>query len=637
MNKIFFAFMIIFLVACSSGGGSQFDVLYKPSDIVSSSTNVEYNGRSTRLVYVANRLGGTVSVLAQDEEKIIDTDRDDDFDDSPLIIGGEPTSLVVQERGTPRVFVADAFHRRIVAYELAETSREDEVAFVPLDLSEDDVAVVSEPLFRNSGRLSNPTLVSLSVTSDVKTEHWDLLFEGDDTGYRVEGSKSGIQTQKAQEGEVFSTDDGAVTFTVKAGGERTTGDDRFRFGTAVLKPLALTGKPVDLIQDENRLFILMNDPPSIASFDLETLSLESTVNLVDTSVLMGEAALVDGRIYVPNLADTTVLGISKENFNDVTEIEVEETCRVVRSDSSGTRLFLMSVDQRKMLRWNLSTESLEEGTPLTDYGYDFIPYVFNDDSFALIPLASGAVDVFDLQNQIRWDARITDDTVQSDTTDSQFFDSGMDSSPELVSVNTRDRITLSEQWQLVFEGVVPGTAGLTGELAGQQLSVAEGTDLEALGIQIGDRIIFESDSEEALVEEVDSPTTLILDISPQNQGDVTFSIRPSGQYIVLGSLSGPQIGRVEEGVSYTSDENEISLTIRGSRSAPTTQGDFFSFYTLDGIDPIRVSGKRGAMRGTAFIRPGETFPTAYLLHQASNAVTAFHLNPYDLYERRTIR
>jgi hypothetical protein len=63
--------------------------------------------------------------------------------------------------------------------------------------------------------------------------------------------------------------------------------------------------------------------------------------------------------------------------------------------------------------------------------------------------------------------------------------------------------------------------------------------------------------------------------------EVTFD-GPAGNWIVEGSLSGEQEGRVWEDQRYVSDEGAISLLIL-SGTAATTDGDQLSFTMEDGI------------------------------------------------------
>jgi hypothetical protein len=159
----------------------------------------------------------------------------------------------------------------------------------------------------------------------------------------------------------------------------------------------------------------------------------------------------------------------------------------------------------------------------------------------------------------------------------------------------------------------------------------------SVGVAAGDHVILSPSGtlEEVEIAEVLTKESLRLATSPSMQGTTTAEIRPSGKYVVIGSLSGPQVGRVQEGVSYTSDDGAIALTIRASRTKPTTRGDYFTFATFEAVTPIFPSSKRDARAISVVTRPGESEPTGYVVFPEENVVSAINLQSLD--ERKTIR
>ncbi|MEZ4846240.1 MAG: hypothetical protein R2877_04630, partial [Bdellovibrionota bacterium] len=97
-----------------------------------------------------------------------------------------------------------------------------------------------------------------------------------------------------------------------------------------------------------------------------------------------------------------------------------------------------------------------------------------------------------------------------------------------------------------------------------------------------------------------------------------------------GSKSGLQTNEVIPGEPYTSDNGEISLRTRPSFAYPETNGDFFSFMTLDPIDPIQINGQSMAVGGIAFSRISDGKPMAYIIQQTNGQVSIVDLGDYKV-------
>jgi hypothetical protein len=274
---------------------------------------------------------------------------------------------------------------------------------------------------------------------------------------------------------------------------------------------------------------------------------------------------------------------------------------------------------------------------LSNIGMTLAPYTFDGKPFGLIPTASGNIELLDLAAQTRVDTNISSRVPQSEAFSATFYDTGVSSAPNLVAINTLDGATRTERWQLVYEGAIPETS-LDATVAADVVSAPAGTFTDA-GIQAGDHVVLDpyGSPEEIAVAQVTDQQNLVLASTPSHQGAVRIEIRVTGTYLAIGSESPPQKNRALEGTPYTSDDGAISLTIRPSRSAPTTRDDYFTFLTTDGIDPILNSSSRLSIAAAVLVRPGDTQPTAYVANAGSDSVSVVHLGQVNPVVRRIIQ
>ncbi|MFH1018669.1 MAG: hypothetical protein V1798_10890 [Pseudomonadota bacterium] len=637
---------LAFLLAGCGSSDAPFFILQAPVDIQASSKDIQFNSRTTRVLYVANQVGGTISVLDQQQERFVDTDTGDDYANSPIAMGGEPSALYVQDRDpAPRVFAADAEHRELWAFDAIPPSDPalNELPHQAVDLGATAVGRNSKPLLQDVGRRSSPNLAQVSVDPALaQSEQWQVRFSEDGANYVVTGSKSGRQTGRATEGKPYATDNGAVSFTITTGGDPTTDGDTFRLGTVVGKPLPLTGRPVDLKSDGSSLFIVMADPPSVAVFDLASLSLSAPVDLADTSgvtPLPGRSAFVNGHLFIPNsaAADAFDVDTTASPTLSVTVLATNIKSFSAAADGVTNFLYLFSPGTRQMARFDLSSSAVASPIRLTDMGRTLVPYTFNGAPFGLIPTISGPLDLLDLTSQQRVDVNPTGRVPQSLALGVQFSDTGPPSTPDLLSIDTVDGVTQAERWQLIYEGVVPGTS-LAATVSADQLTSATATFLSS-GVQAGDHVILDptGSPEEVAITAVASDQTLQLEAQPAHQGSVDIEVRVSGSYLALGSESGAQTRRAFEGTPYTSDSGAIALAIRSSLPNPTTRDDYFTFVTTDGIDPILNGANRWPSAVAVITRPGDTRLTAYVANTNTNGISVIDLSRPDPQLRKLIR
>lgn len=621
---------LFFLFQSCGSSTPEFTPLKKPVAISLSREEVEFKSNVTRFAYVADQFTQSVAVVDTVREEIVDTAEEDDFDFTPIPVGGEPSAIAADDSVSPhRVFVADQLNNRIMAYQIKDFAPDsDIVPYEPVSLGGTLIGSASRPLFKNSGSASSPTLTNIVVSStDAKNESWKLEFKGDGK-YEVTGTESGLQTKLATEGKDYTSDNGEISFFISAGGEESTDGDQFFFGTVVARPLELVSSPVDLLIKNDKMYILTKNTPSIIIFDLATLTIDSTTAIPDADAVPTKMVMNDNDlIYISNLNSNTFFEFNPDTLA-VTGIPSGLSNPIKTIGSRGDQLFLIENADNQMSVWNLDTDSIEKTLNFDDEGSSFIVAAFHDVAFGLISNVSGNVDMVDLDTLKRFDTDLDEKTVFLSP---EFFDVLPESNPQLISVNTVPGVTLNEDWLMTYEAIVPGMIDLTGTFTGDTVTVT-GADFVAAGVKEGDLLTVPTKDKEFEIESIDSATSLTLTTTPTFSGTQSFEIRSNGTYILVGSISGVQQNRVAPGTTYTSDEGQISLKTSLSFDKPETRGDFFSFATADTIDPIIVGSQGVAVAGIYLARLSDGKPVAYILQQTTGQITIVDLFNYNVHK-----
>lgn len=615
---------MVLLLQCG-GSGTPFTPLKKPVSIALSSTSTAFENQITKFVYVVDAFTQSVAVIDTLQEKIIDTYEGDDFDYSPIPVGGEPSAVAIDDESTPyRIYVADRINKQILAYEISGTNQPEDnfVSYKSISLGGAAEGKNSRPLFKDADAASSPTMTNVVVDPVLgKNEAWKLTSDGHGQ-YEVLGTVSGLQTKRAIEGKTYTSDDGGLKFYISAGGEKTTGGDQFFFSTFVAKPHLLLDSPVDLLIHGRKLYILtQNTTASIIVYDLDSLAEEGTFAVPDPGANVTHLSFLNNKIYVSNLASGDIFSFNTIDHTFTTISTGLSSIKFV--GVNGDHLFLVNNSNSKVSIADLSG-TITKTLNLNDSGSSFFTATVAGKTLGLIPNISGNVDVIDVNSLKRVD---TDLNEKSAYVNPQFFDVSPVSSPQLISVNGKSGVVMDEVWQMTYEGVLPGTLNLAGTIAGSILTAATATFQDS-HVSAGDIVVISGD--EFAVDSVTDQTHLTFTNTPSVQGNIEFEIRASGNYVVTGSKSGPQLNRVVPGEAYTSDHAQISLRTRPSFSAPETRGDFFSFQTLDPIDPILINNQSLAVDGIVVKRISDGIPMGYILGQTNGQVSIVNLNDYSL-------
>jgi hypothetical protein len=534
------------------GGETTFTPMKKPVAIALSTSSVSFQGQPTQFAYVVDQFTQVLIPIDTRRERLVDTAPDDDFDYSPLAIGGEPSAVAVDDEVPDhRIFVADQLNNQIIAYQIESNLSGDIASYKSVSLGGAKEGKSSRFIFKNSGATSSPSVTNAVVDPNVaQNESWKLTFKSD-SYYELEGSKSGKQVNRVKEGETYVSDNGEVQFFISGSGERTTNGDEFFFSTFITRPLQLASSPVDLLVNDRKLYILTKNAASIIVFDLDTLSIDNTFPLPDAAAIPTKLFFHDDKIYSSNLnsGDVFVFDILAQTYTTVTT----SLTGIRHVSADDDHLFLVQDSVSKLSVTNHSGSSVST-LILNDFGNFFFTANVLDERYGLVPNISGNVDVIDMVEVKRIDTDLKDKPEYIGT---EFFDVGAVSKPQLISVDVTPNVSQGEVWQMVYSST-------------------------------------------------------------------------SETYKVTGSKSGLQTNEVVPGEPYTSDNGEISLRTRPSFAYPETNGDFFSFITLDPIDPILINNQGMAIGGIALSRISDGKPMAYIIQQTNGQVSIVDLGDFKV-------
>ena len=604
-----------------------FTALKKPVSMSISKQNILFAGNEVQLGYIADQYSESLTVIDTLRQTYVDTAEEDQFDYTPLPIGGSPVAVAVDDTKTPhRVFVADQLNKQIVAYQPGPIDQNVVlIPYHPVELGQVVQGISSNPIFRNSGALSSPTMTNVKVNPAIaKNESWEIKYI-DNGQYQVIGTISGVQSQNAFEGHEFTTDDKGVSFFISPGGEETTEDDTFFFSTAVVYPLILGVAPTDLLIEGHTMYILTSTP-SVLAYNLDTLTIDATIAIPDVAAIPTHMNFINGKIYISNLDKTGIVFELNTTTNLMTPISTGVLDGIRYVGAYSDKLFLVQDSLAKLVIYNLTTRTITKTLGFDDLGNSFFTSLSLGRPLGFIPNIAGNVDVVDIAGLSKLDT----DLDQKDVfLTPEFFDVPPSSSPQLVSVNTVASLTLNESWQVIYEGIISPLSGIDGTITSNQL-VAPLADFVAAGVQAGDLVPISAKNVELQVLSVDSPTTVTLTAIPTVQGAVQFDVRANKNWVVVGSKSGVQKKRVVGGESYISDEGQMSLLIRPSFEAPESRGDFFSFLTVDTVDPIIIGNQAMASFGVPFTRVSDQRPLAYILEQTYGQIAIIDLIDYNV-------
>jgi hypothetical protein len=472
-------------------------------------------------------------------------------------------------------------------------------------------------LFFNLGSFSQLTLQDLTL-SDLAhpLEGWTVQHGG---GFRfdVESSQRGRLTEQLPVDTEFVTEEGDVSFTIQEGSREASDTDRFHFVTASLRPYALSAAPVHMEILARTLWVVTK-APSMVAIDLDDFTLISETPLTITQPAQvtreGDMLLIaDGQGQAVDQWDMDQGALVQTvMFDDLAPQTLHSVTKL------NNFYYVMTQTSKQLYKWPVGEDSASDTLTFASQPTQMTSYEDDGTKF-IVGFAQGEMELVNAVDFTRIDTDLGSD---SDFRDKTFYDQGPTSSPELLSVTTFDDTTLTESWQLTFEALLPGTV-LEAVIAGNTVTFSD-VDLMALGGLNGDALYVQLEDENYEITNVGS-TVVTLAQAPSTQGSAVVGLRAQNSYVVTGSSSGYQVNRLFNDEDYVSDQDQVALRVRSSLDEPATQGDFFSFRTIDDITPLRVSGRANVQGMVAFTKIGQDEPRAYVLLQSNAAVAEINL------------
>ena len=603
-------FGAVITVSCLGGGNSDIRHFVNAYRLLITSRDVTFENRSRRLSYVSNFSSGTIAVVDLSDRDILDLD-DFDGEETPLTVGGKPTEIFEWQPASLnanteyKLVVVDQENQRLIIIDVNSTTVEGKstVTHSLVSTSGSEIGVASKPVFVDRGRRTNSVISDITnnaVDGEFNSENWRVKSKGDDE-WEVEGSVSGKQTRRAISGTPYTSDSGAISFTIQEGDLPSTSDDLYLFGTNVATPLPLPGTPSASTLVEDKLYVVDRDNQQLVVVDLINLVIETTVALTDGSPMVLPTEIKPNDPTSPSslILTNRESGNSIFRFNladsSVDFFTIGQATSRVFIDATNQLAYLLPVNDQNILAFDIAGGVLDNppitmaNTPLS---FAFLSGDEDVDGNALVGSQDGLVDLVDLDNRTRVDTRERGDA-ESFAGRIHFIDLGENSEAPQLTIVTIDGHTVSERWSLIYEGGVGDTVSATGDISGATLSDTNGQFLTN-NVKVGDALVISTANsrsrEEISITAINSETSISLANSPATQGTgISYQIEARNEYILVGSRSGVQNTRFSEGTSDTSDDGEIRL-ILGFSTGNVDRGDYFSFETDDGITAIGISG-----------------------------------------------
>src|SRR5690606_21987193 len=150
------------------------------------------------------------------------------------------------------------------------------------------------------------------------------------------------------------------------------------------------------------LFILTQEPDEMVLFDLDALTIESTIVLTlpqPTSMALGsdEIFIVDGTTNELEVLDLDALTLSDVVVADHPDLAISQM--VV----DGSSAYFLSEQSFELIKWNLNTQQTVDILELSDRPMDMTLFAQGSSDRALVSLRNGNVDLLDMDDFERID------------------------------------------------------------------------------------------------------------------------------------------------------------------------------------------------------------------------------------------
>ncbi len=625
------------LSACSGNRQSTFHPLNKPIDIQNFENTAQVQGKQTYIIAVLDQVNKGLAFINSQKQDFIDLTQADDAPMTLIPVGGNPVALAVEEKSSneKRVWLIENENNRMYAVDFIAGNNPQ---FEFVDLSSNREGLYTRAIFENAGRgivetlNQAPDVHDFVVDADSTCQTWEAIYNSKLNSYQIINSKTGEQNAKAKENNIFTSDDGLHSFIIEPGSLDTSNKDQLTWFTCSASYIDLPSEAVDIHIVEDQAFILLNDSPSIEVFDLNSMSFTSSITITGASNV--RAATVQGGLwYIP---DTVQDQIYVFDFAMQSVENIPLPAKVTSAVGLGVDTLLLALKaEEKLLVYNSNSQIIEKQIFMESFTLGLTDYSDSGKDRILMYSRSGTVDAFDISSLKRIDFSINSGGKESFIQGKiEFYDVGAFSEPEVIGLSTQDGATMTESWQLIYEGSVSNMVELDASVSGNLLD-AVGVDFLASNIAVGDQVILQSGmSQETLtVSQIVDTDTVQLNNNSIFSGSVLFTIKANDSYIVKGSISGEQMNRAVENLAYDSDQGELTFLIRDSNTYQTTSGDFFSFRTNDGItsmDTRDITLRSNIVGAVYFDNTINNRNEAYLIQESTGRVLLIDLDKNNL-------
>lgn len=468
------------------------------------------------------------------------------------------------------ILAVDLAHQVLVEAPYIVESDPDLVVAEPLAL---------EPVSEGSGGAS---LANIEVRAGwTTTETWSMLYDG--SVWWVEGSRSGRQAQTATTGVPYRSDNYEIAFTIE--GSPASGDRILLDTDSGAVEHDLGAVPLTLRRVPGQ------DLALVGTWDPQTDSGELLLWDLASQAEVGSVPLGDG--------------------TQPWEIEIawEDDGQVLAfvGDASLPQVHGLLIDLETGLL--IGSELIETAGPVQDLAWlagesdDGTPW----ERLFVAPAGANRVDIFD-RSSLEWI-----DVNPLDGVD----DAGIELySPVvgLAAVPDRQRLQTTTRWGVYNEAWVVALTLFDGSL--MMLDAESGclvTDSQ------GARLVEEAGDEKIEFTDRGALSSPVLQIDEATGRRVATSscgglVRneswkitydgTASNWVVRGAVSGEQVGRLYEDQRYVSDNGGWSIAIT-SGPLPSTDGDEWSFTTVEGVLRLTEVSDAGSGSTTGFQLPGE--------------------------------
>ncbi|NOY26086.1 MAG: hypothetical protein GXP62_09460 [Oligoflexia bacterium] len=448
------------------------------------------------------------------------------------------------------------------------------------------IPTATDPVFDDADASGDTISASNLLLSTGWTTTEDWLFDYDGEKWWVTGTRSGQQSQQAYTGQPYRTDNLELSLTLQ--GTATAGDR-----------LTLSTDTGVVEHDVGAMPLTLKRVPG------QNLALVGTWDAATDS-----GALVVWDLVAQAMVGSVDLGPGSQPWAIELATVEDDVAQVYVADSSlavvhALELNLMAPET------SLLTD-IDTAAPVQDVawlsGQDYQGQPFN--RLFVAPVGLNRIDLYDLDTNTWHDVNPMDDV---DAAGIDLFSPvvGLDAAPDPINVQTLTQWGVWNQAAVVvatlFDGSLVMVDAATGCLVTDiQGALVDPTNTSGAFYDLGAISNPAIQTDDATGREV--VTSPCGGLMRSESWTITFD-GATGDWLVDGSLSGPQANRLHEDERYVSDNGGFSMLILSGPLA-TTDGDEFQYTSTEGV--LRLNSVTDSSTSTTtFDAPGKPLVFQY--------------------------